>query len=154
MSTSSNPSPTPVADGYSLSEEKDKQGDVVFPFNIAAAEPKNDEDWNSQSGAYRGDTSQYSVPITRSVYLWVICASLNSCNLGYDIGVNTSAGPVLQEDMSLTNLELEIFFGSINFFAMIGAILAFTISDRLGRRYAFIVSCNSIENYYQIEKND
>jgi len=85
-------------------------------------------------------TDSRSVPISRSTMIFAMCAALNSCNLGYDIGVNTSAGKLLQESLDLTNSQLEIFMGSLNMFAAIGAIGASTISDRFGRRGGFIVA--------------
>ena len=68
-----------------------------------------------------------------------MCAALNSCNLGYDIGVNTGAGPLLQESLQLSDVELEIFLGSLNFFSIFGALSAHLVSDRFGRRYSFVV---------------
>jgi MFS family permease len=80
--------------------------------------------------------------VSRSTYIFVMCAALNSCNLGYDIGVNTSAGKLLQSEdsLNLTDVELEIFMGSLNLFAAAGAIFASTISDRYGRKGAFLVA--------------
>lgn len=87
---------------------------------------------------FSGDPSH--VKITRSTYKYVLCAALNSCNLGYDIGVNTQAGPLLQDAMNLTDSQLEILLGSLNLFSMIGAAGANFVTDRYGRRKSFIVS--------------
>ena len=80
------------------------------------------------------------VEITRSTKLYAFCASLNSCNLGYDIGVNTGAGPLLQSSLSLSNAQLELFFGSLNLFAMVGALSSHYINDKFGRCKSFIVA--------------
>ena len=43
-----------------------------------------------------------------------MCAALNSCNLGYDIGVNSGVGPHLQakgEGMNLSDLQIGVVFG-------------------------------------------
>ena len=72
--------------------------------------------------------------------LFSMCAALNSCNLGYDIGVNTGAGPLLQEALNFSDVEIEIFNGSLSFFSIFGALGAYLISDRFGRRYTFVVS--------------
>lgn len=56
-------------------------------------------------------------PPNSATLLFVACAALNSCNLGYDIGVSTDAGRLIQDDLELTNRQREIFIGSINFWA-------------------------------------
>ena len=142
------PNPNTIADGYSHSDER-----------VPVIGPEVDFDYDS-SGGNEGDTAtpdvlklhqshpgEHSldfgdVPVQMSsqVYVWVLCAALNSCNLGYDIGVNTSAGPIVQQDLNLSKVQLELFFGSLNLFAMVGALFAYAISDRFGRRHAFAVS--------------
>ena len=82
--------------------------------------------------------------VPRYVVLLAMCAALNSCNLGYDIGVNSGVGPHLQakgEGMNLSDLQLELFFGIFGLAAMLGAAVAYTASDGLGRRKAF--ACTS-----------
>ena len=83
--------------------------------------------------------------VPRYVVLLAMCAALNSCNLGYDIGVNSGVGPHLQakgEGMNLSDLQLELFFGIFGLAAMLGAAVAYTASDGLGRRKAF--ACTSL----------
>jgi predicted nuclease of restriction endonuclease-like RecB superfamily len=55
--------------------------------------------------------------VTAATYRFVLCAALNSCNLGYDIGVSTDAGRLMQADLGLTNPQREVLIGSINFWA-------------------------------------
>jgi len=81
-----------------------------------------------------------SVQITRSAKLYAFCAALNSCNLGYDIGVNTGAGILLQNTLELSDLQLEAFFGSLNLFAMAGALSSHLVNDKFGRRWSFRVA--------------
>ena len=81
-----------------------------------------------------------TLKITRSTKLYAFCAALNSCNLGYDIGVNTGAGMLLQNSLSLSDVQLEVFMGSINLFAMVGALCSHWISDKFGRRWSFRVA--------------
>ena len=88
-----------------------------------------------------------SVPVTNATYLFAMCAALNSCSLGYDIGVNTNAGVLLQDPstLNLTNEQLEIFMGSLNFFSIFGTLLLAVGTssdgrnegDRFGRRGSF-----------------
>ena len=49
----------------------------------------------------REEMTTVPVTITKATYLFVVCASLNSCNLGFDIGVSTEAGRLIQNDMGL-----------------------------------------------------
>ena len=81
-----------------------------------------------------------SVQITRSAKLYAFCAALNSCNLGYDIGVNTGAGILLQNTLDLSDLQLEAFFGSLNLFAMAGALSSHLVNDKFGRRWSLRVA--------------
>jgi MFS family permease len=81
--------------------------------------------------------------ITRSTYIFVLCAAVNSCNLGYDVGVNTNAGPKIQRHFNLTDIQLELFLGSINFWSMFGALLAPHITDTYGRRKTFLIAAIS-----------
>ena len=94
----------------------------------------------SHEGEYADDHGDLATPVSFKVYVFAMCAALNSCNLGYDIGVNTGAGPLLQKSLQLTDVQIEVFMGSLNLFAIIGALLAHLVSDRGGRRYAFVVS--------------
>ena len=49
----------------------------------------------SHEGEHHGDTGNGTpIIITKSVWIFVLCAALNSCNLGYDIGVSTDAGRI------------------------------------------------------------
>ncbi|CAB9501468.1 Facilitated trehalose transporter Tret1 [Seminavis robusta] len=93
----------------------------------------------THEGEHHGDYSS-DIPISSSVYLYTFCASVNSCNLGYDIGVSTNLGPLIQADFDLTDLERELLIGSLNFMAMWGALMSQYFSDRFGRRMTFIVA--------------
>lgn len=68
------------------------------------------------------------------------CATLNSVNLGFDIGVNSGVGLLVQEDMGLTDWQLSVFMSSIQFIAAIGGLMSHAITDRLGRTRSFVVA--------------
>jgi hypothetical protein len=56
----------------------------------------------THEGEYHGDTGGLPIPITTSTYKFVLCAAINSCNLGYDIGVGTNAARLIQADIGLS----------------------------------------------------
>ena len=73
----------------------------------------------------------------KKVNIFAMCAAVNSCNLGYDLGVYTGAGDYIQDDLNLTDAELEIFIGSVNVFAMLGSLFSGISCDKYGRRLTF-----------------
>ncbi len=96
----------------------------------------------TSSGTAGSDGVDEDIPISRATKIFAMCAALNSCNLGYDIGVNTSARKLLQDEnsLALTDVQTEIFMGSLNLFAAGGALAASAISDKYGRRGGFIAA--------------
>ena len=48
--------------------------------------PSGKELAKTHEGEHHGDFSDISLKITRSTVLYAMCAAINSCNLGYDIG--------------------------------------------------------------------
>ena len=149
------PSQETIADGYSLNDEREPVGGPHLEFDYEKDDSDDDESvptgmehhlanpdkpdlHQSHPGEHRGDFNG-ATRITGAVYLYTFCAALNSVNLGYDIGVNTNAGPLLKDRFGLSDLKLELFYGSLNLFAMVGALAVHFFSDRYGRRYAFIV---------------
>eukprot|EP00523_Entomoneis_sp_CCMP467_P008329 CAMPEP_0168727240 /NCGR_PEP_ID=MMETSP0724-20121128/5077_1 /TAXON_ID=265536 /ORGANISM="Amphiprora sp., Strain CCMP467" /LENGTH=570 /DNA_ID=CAMNT_0008774069 /DNA_START=65 /DNA_END=1777 /DNA_ORIENTATION=+ len=72
--------------------------------------------------------------------LWSAMAALNSVNLGYDLGVSTNAGPLLMKDQDLSQCQLELFLGSLNFWSIWGALLSPIVTESYGRRNTFFVA--------------
>jgi len=72
--------------------------------------------------------------------IFALCAALNSCNLGYDIGVSTHAGGLIQRDLGLTDVQRELFVGSLNFWSIFGSMFSHWICDTFGRRRSFQVA--------------
>jgi MFS family permease len=79
-------------------------------------------------------------PSPHIVYIVAGCAALNTCNVGFDIGVNSPARILLQEDLQWEDWELEIFMGLLNFFALFGALTSSRIVRRYGMKVAFCIS--------------
>jgi sugar porter (SP) family MFS transporter len=130
----------------------------------------NNSNNRTHEGEYHGDQHGGLIPITRSTYTFVLCAAINSCNLGYDIGVGTDAARLIQADLGLSRTlcfhkrnkhcwilrfshllfrrpcvqtigkQREIFVASLNFWAMFGALGAQYCTDHFGRRRTFIVA--------------
>lgn len=99
--------------------------------------------YKTHEGEHHADFSGSGVKITRSTYLFALCAAVNSCNLGYDIGVSTNAGHLVQQDLGLTQVQREVFVGSLNLWSIFGSLFAHWICDRYGRRHSFVVAAIS-----------
>jgi MFS family permease len=99
---------------------------------------------NGGAAAYEahegGNISDSNLKLTRQTFIFALCAAVNSCNLGYDVGVSTNAGALIQNDMGLTNVQREIFIGSLNLWSIFGSLFAHWICDRYGRRHSFKVA--------------
>ena len=78
-------------------------------------------------------------------YLFAACAALNSCNLGFDIGVSSAVGLEVQDNLGLTDGQAELFMGWINLCAIVGSLAASFLSDWMGRRRAFAVAAIGFE---------
>jgi MFS family permease len=99
--------------------------------------------YKTHEGEHHGDFSGFSLKVTRSTVLFAACAALNSCNLGYDIGVSTNAGSLIQKDLGLTDVQRQLFVGSLNFWSIFGSLFSHWICDVYGRRKAFQVAAVS-----------
>jgi MFS family permease len=93
----------------------------------------------STSSSHTNSPASHPPPprISPITYLYCACAALNSVNLGYAIGVSTNAGLYIQKDWQLTDEQLELFLGLLNFCSIFGALLSPVLCDRFGRRRTF-----------------
>ena len=57
-------------------------------------------------------------------------ASLNSCNLGFDLGVTAGAILGMQADLGLTDDQVEIFVGIVDLSGTLGAACSFLKARR------------------------
>mmetsp|Transcript_57888 Transcript_57888/g.64686 ORF Transcript_57888/g.64686 Transcript_57888/m.64686 type:complete len:129 (-) Transcript_57888:1821-2207(-) len=100
-----------------------------------------DQTYKSHEGEHHGNfNNDSSMRITKSTVIFALCAALNSCNLGYDIGVSTHVGGLIQRDFGLTDVQRELFVGSLNFWSIFGSMFSFWICDVFGRRRSFQVA--------------
>ena len=68
----------------------------------------------SHEGEHHDDFGSTEIPISKSVQIFAFCAAMNSCNLGYDVGVSTHAGQLIQQEWGITDLQRESFIGCLN----------------------------------------
>eukprot|EP00980_Cylindrotheca_fusiformis_P008727 scaffold1868_cov193-Cylindrotheca_fusiformis.AAC.12 len=94
----------------------------------------------SHEGEHHGDFSDTALRVTRHTYIFAFCAAINSCNLGYDIGVSTNVGPIVETELDLEPVQRELFVGSLNLWSIFGSMFAHWICDRYGRRRSFIAA--------------
>jgi MFS family permease len=91
-------------------------------------------------GSGAGSAVGGSVGSKWPVLIFAGCAALNSCNLGYDIGVSGSVGKLLQEEFSLHNKQTGLFIGFINIWSIPGALASSALQDWAGRRRMFAIA--------------
>lgn len=113
--------------------------DVTIPSTFTAL-TRSRHLKKSHEGEWHGDHGDAPVKIKWRTYLYAACAALNSCNMGYDMGVTTGASPKIQADFGLTDVQLEFFVGLLNLCAIFGSLFSHFASDRCGRRGAFLVA--------------
>jgi len=63
---------------------------------------------------------------------------MTSILLGYDIGVMSGAAIFIQEDLKVSDVQIEILLGIINIYCLVGSCLAGRTSDWIGRRYTIV----------------
>ncbi|KAL5562619.1 hypothetical protein UlMin_032366 [Ulmus minor] len=69
-----------------------------------------------------------------------VLASMISILLGYDFGVMSGAAIFIQDDLNLSDVQIEIVNGSLCVFSLIGSAAAGRTSDWIGRRYTIVLS--------------
>ncbi|KAK1679230.1 hypothetical protein QYE76_040078 [Lolium multiflorum] len=67
-----------------------------------------------------------------------ILASMTSILLGYDIGVMSGASLYIQEDLKITDTQVEVLLGILNVYSLIGSFAAGRTSDWIGRRFTIV----------------
>ena len=124
---------------YETIESENVHGDDDSGIDEFRDSPRNTPKEDEEEYQCRNKRSS-PTPISWSVLRYAACAALNSCTLGYDLGVNTSASLLVQTSMDLSKSQIELFVAAMDFFAMIGAACAHFISDRYGRKGLFAIS--------------
>lgn len=74
------------------------------------------------------------------VYVIGLIAALAGLLFGVDIGVISGALPYLQQDLSLSTVQMETLTSSILIGAVLGAVISGWLNRQFGRRFAILVS--------------
>ncbi|KAH7568949.1 hypothetical protein ACOSP7_012073 [Xanthoceras sorbifolium] len=69
------------------------------------------------------------------VFACAIFASLNSVLLGYDVGVMSGAIIFIQEDLNISEVQVEILVGILSIISLLGSLAGGKTSDALGRKW-------------------
>ncbi|XP_038707838.1 putative polyol transporter 1 [Tripterygium wilfordii] len=65
---------------------------------------------------------------------------MTSILLGYDIGVMSGASIYIQDDLKVSDKQIQVLAGILSLYALIGSAMAGRTSDWIGRRYTIVVS--------------
>jgi sugar porter (SP) family MFS transporter len=65
---------------------------------------------------------------------------MTSILLGYDIGVMSGAGLLIQDDLKISDIKLEVLMGILNVYSLLGSAAAGRTSDWIGRRYTIVLA--------------
>ena len=82
--------------------------------------------------------------INRSTMIFALCAAVNSVNIGFDMGVNTTAVPIIKDELNLSDVQTELLIGSLGFWSLFGSLFSYWVCDKFGRRRSFDVAAVSV----------
>ncbi|KAL5569636.1 hypothetical protein UlMin_026211 [Ulmus minor] len=107
------------------------------------ADPKGEQ--YSISGQPRATITDFDPPKKPKKNVFAIAcavlASMTSILLGYDFGVMSGAASFIQEDLKLSDVQIEIMNGIICFYSLVGSFAAGRTSDWIGRCYTVVLGC-------------
>ena len=72
----------------------------------------------------------------------IVFASLNSVNLGYDVGTSSGLQVLLREEskFNLDDNKMEMYLALLNFASLLGCVIQPLVSSRYGRLKVFVLS--------------
>ncbi|KAM7249745.1 hypothetical protein ACFE04_020167 [Oxalis oulophora] len=74
------------------------------------------------------------------VFSCVIFASFNSVILGYDVGVMSGAILFIQEDLNISEIQVEVLVGILSIVSLLGSLAGGKSSDVLGRKWTIALA--------------
>ncbi|KAL2931998.1 putative polyol transporter 4 [Bienertia sinuspersici] len=90
--------------------------------------------------------SEYEAPNFRKtatkkyVMASAVFASLNSVLLGYDVGVMSGAIIFIQEDLKISNVQIETVVGILSIISLLGSLAGGKTSDIIGRKWTMALA--------------
>ncbi|KAK0589411.1 hypothetical protein LWI29_013894 [Acer saccharum] len=69
-----------------------------------------------------------------------VFASLNNVLLGYDVGVMSGAVIFIQEDLKITDVQVEVLIGILSIISLVGSLAGGKTSDVLGRKWTMALA--------------
>ncbi|KAI4325844.1 hypothetical protein MLD38_031208 [Melastoma candidum] len=85
-------------------------------------------------------TERVEVGFNRFALGSVIVASIITIIFGYDTGVMSGAMIFIKEEFLITDRQVEVLAGMLNWCALVGSPIAGRISDFIGRRYTIVLA--------------
>ncbi|GAB4847124.1 Dolichyl-phosphate-mannose--protein mannosyltransferase 6 [Ancistrocladus abbreviatus] len=88
----------------------------------------------------QGERGESETKLNKFALACAIVASMISVIFGYDTGVMSGAQLFIQEDLHISDAQVEVLAGILNFCALIGSLAAGRTSDYIGRRYTIVLA--------------
>ncbi|KAK2651077.1 hypothetical protein Ddye_018566 [Dipteronia dyeriana] len=76
----------------------------------------------------------------RYVLACAVFASLNNVILGYDVGVMSGAVIFIQEDLKISDVQVEVLIGILSIISLLGSLAGGKTSDVLGRKWTMALA--------------
>ncbi|XP_047152772.1 probable polyol transporter 6 [Vigna umbellata] len=100
--------------------------------------PSEDKNTKGQLFMENGDSHRR---VNKYACASVLAACIVSAMFGYVTGVMSGAQVFIQEDLGISDLQIQLLVGMSHLCGLPGSLIAGRIADHIGRRYTIIVAC-------------